>query len=485
MSFKNYLFLFLAVVWPCYPTPQASEIALLNNAQFNWVYDTSKWETFLDKVADKKQRAKFAETLSKQEIANPSLSPLGGAVAWYSELIRGLYLYGPYIKPIWTAPNAKAFTDEQNKTKHPLITLVRYLFHAPGENTNVEISKAEDSIVTILINKGEWPYLMQLFFSTISEADFKNLCKKVIEHCGIKSLRYFTTTLNNAREYWKKPDAERDLPKETVELVLSAVWYAAIDKLDGRPDIVIDRTASQSVEMVIKNLHASKNRNTAKKIFSESLISQSDSGKLTLLVYNRANHGYPPYVEQKYYNCASIAVKDVPDCVESTLHNIIDVLAYDPETQLYNPAIYLPNDARIADYFNKQLDGKSFSIPEVSVSHAACQSWFNQMEKIPNAHYTGADRQNICELDGDTDNILTALKYLLIPTDLTNANSSYIAKKIQAANSLKDLGTALSNNNQTITFEGIGSNYVMTIQKNNGDHKTELVVHLLFNKGHA
>ena len=366
-------------------------------------------------------------------VENPYFSPLAGAVAWHSGLVESLYRYGP---------------DKEGA----IIALVRYLFGAPGEHAAVQVSKTDGSCMINLINEGKWPKIVTHFLAHVPSFDQTLKCIPAKKR----------SILNSARTYAdQKSVDEISFPVETVYMLLSAVWYATVTTLNGRDDIIL--APDESLANTIRDFGSITSMITYKEHFIRILHDDqlTDEARLVLLLFNVMSLDYPPYVEQRSYACITDVSSGVPNCVESTLHNIVNALVYDPATHTYDMS-FIPADAPIKDFYDIH------PVPLNVYSAAAEQKWFNMMEGVANAHYS-LSRGGKCELDGDEQNVATVLNNCLglnlpVPT-------------------MADITQKLSSDKQKVTWDGESKKLI--IVKRSDCREYELVVGLYLDKGHA
>jgi|GEM_PF-5482691 hypothetical protein len=92
----------------------------------------------------------------------------------------------------------------------------------------------------------------------------------------------------------------------------------------------------------------------------------------------------PPAPKQAEYCYKESNVK-VPNCVETGLHDLVNLIVYDPETKTFNPAKMLPPTVSP----NPTLKGFYHTAPQADESaiNNSRQNWFNLVSEIPHIHY--------------------------------------------------------------------------------------------------
>lgn len=325
---------------------------------------------------------------------NPYLTPLAGAVAWHSGLISALLRYGPVVLEV---PEGE--TDPKNM--HAVTRLVQYLFNDLG--ASVSVSTTDHAIVSELINKSfRWPAVL-IALSNVPLA-WGGLARLVKQHATFK------TRVAAAASYAQRSDA--DLPPETVWLVLAAAWYAAVDRIQDRADLgwvddaVVMRREFDFVRPLLQEfVQSSLRRGELQKQIIEAMHTcVADEATLALLLYSQLSIGYPAYVRMAHveYNDEPVA-----DCVENTLHNVVNLLVYDPIADRYDPAKYLPADS---EWYNDLIVYyKKYAHPLDGISQEACQDWFVMLQGLTFFDYVRGN----AELSAQFENIERALQRLV------------------------------------------------------------------------
>lgn len=343
---------------------------------------------------------------------NPYLTPLAGAVAWHSGLITGLLRHGPFVSVV-DALGQPVVNDEGRPVNGQAITnLVNYLFR--DMTASVMVSQYDSRLVAHLIEKNKWLKIAGI----ISDRSKIGVTAEIQAIVGGQGRVNFTPLMGTVAQYARQPVA--DFPVQIVELILSAVWYATIKRIEGRSDIGWVEHGAELREFFEKLSGAVKGfaqlapsqRERAQHDFIETIKTTSCAGvapelcdevALTLLLYSQLSIGYPAEVAM-----ARVSYHDeiIPDCVESSLHNIINLLVYDPDNDEYNPRKYVPADAplfaKLVDYYTK------YPRPLGGISDEACAEWFGQLQRIAKMTYVREDH----ELKASWDNIDKVLQRL-------------------------------------------------------------------------
>lgn len=329
---------------------------------------------------------------------NPFFTPLAGAIAWHSGLITGLVRNGPVIA-------GEKLADGTIANIEAITRLARYLFIE--QESSIVVSRTDHSFVINQIKENKWPIIVNSMNEMHPATDITpEVLKEFLKarSSEIELCKNFKSCASRAINYTIGPT--KDLPAAAVWLLMSAVWYACVDTLQARSDMI--STNSELQNQFEKNKVLCENGYTKEntKIFIDTLNGQeiADEAALALLLYNRCGFGYPGYVGTKHvlYNG-----KDIPDCIENTIHNIMNFLVYDPDTRKYAPEKYLPKDARIYSYYTTHPTVTSH------LDDRAVKDWFVLLQKQSDLTYEDSSLRQ--ELSSSLENIIAALNNLLSP----------------------------------------------------------------------
>ena len=103
--------------------------------------------------------------------------------------------------------------------------------------------------------------------------------------------------------------------------------------------------------------------------------------------------------------CYKNSAESRPNCIETGLHDLVDLIVFDPQTKSFNPQKMLPSalsvSPKLVEFYNRHPQ-----ITQMEVNNAR-QDWFNLVSELPGIRYS----MNNYELKTDFENQLAVLNH--------------------------------------------------------------------------
>lgn len=140
----------------------------------------------------------------------------------------------------------------------------------------------------------------------------------------------------------------------------------------------------------------------------EQPLTQENLEKLALqLLHKKIIANFPPFVNSAHYNYDTEI--SIPDCVESTMHNLMNVLLYNSKEGIYDFSLLpqnIPGSKILQNFYRK------YPVEE-TLTHSTNQEWFNLIAELRSIDPSIQYNRKKCEAFGDEVNIVKIINALL------------------------------------------------------------------------
>jgi len=385
-----------------------------------------------------------------QGTPNEMLSPVSGALLWNSHWLKSVWLYGPedsactklVRKIFYFNEQTGDFTVTKSKTSPAHLLAVYGLvgelinWYIQGHEQLSKICANRKLVTESKLSKKE-ALAGETIFKTQVNKKFADLAKSRCE-ANIVLWQGILQRLEDDDAQHKQRPAQKIGPEEAQKSVdsilkklnpeiLNPIFEANCESNTEKaffPFFIVDQILAaywfttqvdssqinDYINRILLQENACKEQlpDTCSSEELEQPLAQENLEKIALqLLHRKITAGFPPFVNAANYDYGT--EKSIPDCVESTIHNLINVLLFDYKKGIYDfsflPANVTGNKALRSFY-------KQYPVEE-TIKKPTNQEWFNLIAELRSIDPSIQYNRKICEAFGDEENVVKIINVLL------------------------------------------------------------------------